>query len=209
MLDAKARGKEPTCQLPLKRRCPERAHLTELHASARPAAPRARADIVATAANLGGIGLGPLVSGLLAQYAGDALQIPYLVSEALMLLGVAALAAAPETAPRPAVRPVYRPQRVSVPHAYRSLYFAAGAAFKGCVSTVITIAPAGARAQVLAGLFLAGYVGLAIPVVGLGVAVQLLSARTALVGFAAVLIAVVAVVAPRLVRPAPRFHDRG
>ena len=277
------------------------AHLTELHASARPAASRARADIVATAANLGGLGLGPLVSGLLAQYAADALQVPYLVAEALMLLGVATLAAAPETAPRPAVRPAYRPQRVSVPHAHRSLYFAAGiagaaefavfglftslapgfiagtlgdrshalagfatfvvfgmaalaqigasraplrrqlgiglgvlvaglvlvtaavwlaslplllaggaiagagagAAFKGCVSTVITIAPAGARGEALAGLFLAGYVGLAIPVMGLGVAVQLLSARTALVGFAAVLIGVVALVSRRLVRPVP------
>ncbi|MEK8172663.1 hypothetical protein NKH77_36505 [Streptomyces sp. M19] len=44
------------------------AHLTELHATARPEADRARAGYVATAANLGGLAAGPLVSGLLAQY---------------------------------------------------------------------------------------------------------------------------------------------
>jgi len=52
------------------------AYLSELHAAARPGAGRSRSEIVATAANLGGIGLGPLLSGLLAQYFGHALVLP-------------------------------------------------------------------------------------------------------------------------------------
>ena len=71
----------------------------------------------------------------------------------------------------------------------------AGAAFKGSVSTVIAVAPPGARGEALAGLFLAAYASLAVPVVGLGLATQLLSPRDAVLGFAAVLVAVVAVVA--------------
>ena len=45
------------------------AYLMELHLAGRPAAGRRRADLVATAANIGGIGLGPLIAGLLAEYA--------------------------------------------------------------------------------------------------------------------------------------------
>jgi hypothetical protein len=40
-----------------------------------------------------------------------------------------------------------------------------GAVFKGSVSTVISIAPPPARGEALAGLFLAAYTGLAVPVV--------------------------------------------
>ncbi len=43
-----------------------------------------------------------------------------------------------------------------------------GALFKGSVSTVLAIAPPGARGETLAGLFLAAYFGLAVPVVALG-----------------------------------------
>ena len=59
------------------------AYLSELDASGRGGLPRRRAEIIATAANLGGIGLGPLVAGFLAQYAADPLVVPYLVVEAL------------------------------------------------------------------------------------------------------------------------------
>ena len=72
----------------------------------------------------------------------------------------------------------------------------AGAAFKGSVSTVLSIAPPAARGETLAGLFLGAYIGLAVPVVGLGVATQLLSPQAAVLGFAAVLAAVV--LGPRL-----------
>ncbi len=270
------------------------AHLAELHLAARPGASRTRADLVATAANLGGIGLGPLVAGLLAQYAGDPLHVPYLVFQALMLIGAIAVTLVPETVEVARVK--YRPQRVSVPRAARGRFFAAGAAalaqfavfglftslapaflanvlhqhshalagavsfavfaagaisqillaraglrrqlglglgllvagivvftagvqvpslalflvggvlagggagaaFKGSVSIVLSLAPPEGRGEALAGLFLAAYVGLAIPVVALGLATQLVSLRVALAGFAVLLLAILAVVGRRL-----------
>jgi MFS family permease len=271
------------------------AHLTELHRAGRAGG---SADAVATAANLGGIGLGPLLAGLLAQYAPDPLHLPYWVAEGLLVVGLLILALVPETVTRPEPRPAYRPQRVSVPAASRPAFFAAGAAggvvfavfglfnslapsflagplhqhshalagiaafivfgaaavsqivlarapqgrllrlgivllvagivavtvaiwvtslpllliggvlagagggatFKGAVSTVIAIAPPQARGESLAGFFLAAYLGLAAPVVGLGVATQYLSAEVALLIFAAVLLAALAAVSRRLLR---------
>jgi MFS family permease len=282
------------------------AHLTELHRAGRVGAGRAGgpggglADTVSTAANLGGIGLGPLLAGLLAQYAPDPLHLPYWVAEGLLVVGLLMLAMVPETVTRPEPRPAYRPQRVSVPAAARPAFFAAGAAggvvfavfglfnslapsflagplhqhshalagvaafivfgaaavsqialaraaqgwllrlgiallvagivavtvavwvtslpllliggvlagagggatFKGAVSTVIAIAPPQARGESLAGFFLAAYLGLAVPVVGLGVATQYLSAGVALLIFAAVLLAALAGVARRLLSAA-------
>jgi len=272
------------------------AYLSELHAAARPGRPPGRAEITATAANLGGLGLGAFLAGLLAEFAAAPLVLPYLVGEGLMAAGAVALIAAPETVTPPRPRPRYRPQRVSVPAGYRSLFYAAGlaaaaefalfglftslapgflasalhepshalaglatfvvfgaaaaaqaglgrlavsrlaglglgalaaglvlvtaavwlpslpllliggalagggagAAFKASISTVISIAPPRARGEALAGLFLAAYVGLTVPVLGLGIATQLVSARSAVLGFAAVLLAVVGVVARRL-----------
>ena len=104
------------------------AFLSELDAAGRGGMSRRRAEIIATAANLGGIGFGPLVSGFLAQYAGAPLVVPYLVFEALMLAGVLALAFVPETVVRPATRSRYRPQRVSVPAEHRPAFYAASAA---------------------------------------------------------------------------------
>jgi MFS family permease len=76
----------------------------------------------------------------------------------------------------------------------------AGAAFKGSISTVIAIAPPGRRGETLAGLFLAAYFGIAVPVLGLGVATQFVSAQIAVLGFAVVLVAVAAMASRR---PAP------
>ncbi|NJP94814.1 MFS transporter [Nonomuraea sp. FMUSA5-5] len=56
------------------------------------------------------------------------------------------------------------------------------------------------RAGVLATLFLAAYVGMSIPVIGLGVATQHIGARIALTGFAALAAGVLACVAPGLLR---------
>jgi MFS family permease len=74
----------------------------------------------------------------------------------------------------------------------------AGAAFKTSITTVLSIAPAGARGETLAGVFLAAYLGLTIPVVGLGIATELVTAQVAVLGFAVVLIAAVAAVIRRL-----------
>ncbi len=279
------------------------AHLTELHrAAGSSSAPRGsggRANVVSTAANLGGIGLGPLLAGLLAQYAPDPLHLSYYVVEGLMLAGLLGLALVPETVTRPDPRPAYRPQRVSVPPASRQAFWAAGATaavmfsvfglftslapsflagtlhershalagvtafavfgaaavsqillarvslrrllglgiallvaglaavtvavwlpslalllaggvvagagagatFKGTVATVIGIAPEQSRGEALAGLFLAAYLGLAVPVIGLGIATQYLSAPDALLIFVAALLAALAAVSRRLFRP--------
>jgi MFS family permease len=278
------------------------AYLSELHAAARPGEPGRRAEVVATAANLGGLGLGALLAGLLAQYAGHALQLPFLVSEALMLGGALALATTPETVARTRPGPRYHPQRVSLPAADRSAFFAAalatvaafalfgmftslapgfiaetlgdgshalaglatfvvfgaaalaqiavsraatrrqlrvglttlilglvlvtiavwlpsltlfllggalagagaGAAFKGSISTVIAIAPPAGRGETLAGLFLAAYFGIAVPVLGLGVATQIVSSQIAVLGFAAVLVAVAVVAGSKAAAPGTR-----
>ena len=73
----------------------------------------------------------------------------------------------------------------------------AGATFKASITTALSIAPDGARGETLAGLFVAAYLGLTVPVVGLGIATQLVTTRAAILGFAAVLIAVVAAVGRR------------
>ena len=274
------------------------AYLSELQAAAQPGAGSTRSEIVATAANLGGIGLGPLLAGLLAQYAGHALVLPYLVAEALMLAGALALAAAPETANvlHGESRPAYRPQRVSVPEAHRPRFLAAavaggavfalfglftsvapsllagllhngshavagavafavfgaaalaqvvfgrlprhaqvglgiaavlaglalvtasvwlpsfwlllaggivagagaGTAFRGLVASVIAITPAAARGEGLAGLFLGSYIGLAVPVVGLGVATLWVSMQVSVLGLAIALTAALTAVTRRL-----------
>src|SRR5439155_6803052 len=84
-----------------------------------------RAQLVATVANLGGLGLGGLISGALAQWAGDPLRVPFAVFVAALLLAWVALLAAPETRRSPSPRPRYRPQRVVVPARSRGLFFAA------------------------------------------------------------------------------------
>jgi len=73
-----------------------------------------------------------------------------------------------------------------------------GAAFRGMVATVISITPADKRGEGLAGLFLGAYIGLAIPVVGLGVATLWVSTQVAVLGFAVALAAVTLAVARRL-----------
>ena len=276
------------------------AYLGELHAAAAPQAGPGRAERAATAANLGGIGLGPLLAGLLAQYAPGPLVLPYLAGETLMLAGATGLMLVPETVRRPSPRPAYRPQRVRVPAGRRGLFVAAGlagaaefallglftsvtpgflagtlhdrshalagaaafavfgaaalaqlvagraglrlllggglaalaaglvaisaavwlpslalllvggvlagagagSAFKGGISVVNSIAPDGHRGEALAGLFLFAYVGLTVPVLGLGLVSQLLAAPAAVLGFAALLLAAVAAVSVPLLRRA-------
>lgn len=281
------------------------AHLGELHQNHRPAASARRAQLVAVAANLGGIGLGPLLAGLLAQFAPQPLLVPYLVVEALLVLALLALAATPETSAPQGERVTYRPQRIAVPRDLRGRFalaavtgfvafgvfglftslapgflsqtlgepsqalagavafsvFAAaalaqiatrglnigrtlgvgfpvltagltvlavgtwaanlpafiiggvltgagaGLVFKGALVTVVDVAPATSRAEVLAGFFVAGYAGLAVPVVALGIIGQLVSGRIEMVGFAAVSILLLAPTVARLAVTATRNKD--
>jgi MFS family permease len=246
-----------------------------------------RAQVVATGANLGGLGLGGLISGALAQWAGHALLVPFVVFTAALGLAWVALLAAPETRGRRTRRPRYRPQRVSVPAASRGRFFAAalgagitfavfglltslapsflagtlhqpshalagavsfavfataalaqtltasrvpqqllaaaipallaglglltiavwlpspsfgvflagdivvgggsGLMFKGAIATVAEVSSPEHRAEALAGLFLACYLGLAGPVIGLGALTQIASTRVSLLVFAGLL----------------------
>ncbi|WP_232050300.1 MFS transporter [Actinoplanes sp. OR16] len=100
------------------------AHLAELHAAHRPGASRQRFEVVSTAANSGGLGLGTLVAGLLAQFVYAPLRTPYLVFAGLLALSIVAVAFTPETVTRTPF--TYRPQRIGA-HGDRTVYFAAAA----------------------------------------------------------------------------------
>jgi MFS family permease len=63
----------------------------------------------------------------------------------------------------------------------------AGLMFKGAIETVSEIALPERRAEAVAGFFLAAYVGLAGPVIGLGVLTQVASTRVSLLVFAGLL----------------------
>jgi MFS family permease len=124
------------------------AYLAELHAVGRPQATARRAQLTASAVNVGGIGLGALVAGALAQWVAHPLTVPYLVFLAALLLGATGVALSPETREGPKPRPRYRPQRISVPPAERSRFFAAA------VSAFMAFATLGLFTG-LVGLFLA------------------------------------------------------
>jgi MFS family permease len=270
---------------------------------------RRRAQIVSTGANLGGLGLGGLISGALAEWAGHALLLPFVVFTAALLLAAGAILAAPETRGRASPRPRYRPQRVSVPERSRGRFFAAaigaaitfavfglltslapsflagslhepshalagavafavfamsaisqtltgsratqhvlaaaiplllagiglltiavwlpspsfgvflagdivvgiggGLMFKGAIATVSEIAADEHRAEALAGVFLAAYLGLAIPVIGLGVLTQFASTRVSMLVFGALLGLGVLAATPALLGVATRRDADG
>lgn len=90
---------------------------------------RGRAPAVATVANIGGLGLGPLLAGVLVQCAPRPLQLAFAVHIVLVLLAVAAILAAEETSQRQGSIGF---QRLSVPPETRSVFIvAATAAFAG------------------------------------------------------------------------------
>lgn len=278
------------------------AWLTELDA-ARPAHSQRRAQIIAAAANLGGLGLGGLVAGLLAQWAGHALTLPFLVLGGLLVMALLAIGFAPETRTPSSPRPRYRPQRISVPPGSRTRFLAAatgaaitfaifglitslapsfladtlhqpshalagavsfamfaaaavaqtltgarppqqllaraipallsgvalltlavwlpapsfglflagdlvagagaGLMFKGAIGSVSEISLPEHRAEALAGLYLAAYLGLSGPVIGLGALTQIASARVSLLVFSGLLALGIFAAAPAL------LGDRG
>jgi MFS family permease len=270
------------------------AYLAELHARRRPEASGTRAQLTATTVNMGGLGVGALVAGLLAQWSGHPLTVPFLVFLIASTLAVAAVAISPETREAVKPRPRYRPQRLTVPAEARGEFYAAalstfivfsamglftglsglfllvvlhhpshalagatvfalfsaaviaqlatmawsfrralgagmalmllglagtvtavwlpnpslalfviggavtgaggGAIFKGAVETVVRISPPESRAEALAGVYLAGFVGLSLPIVGAGVSLaDGVSPRVTILAFAiAVAIGIVA-----------------
>jgi MFS family permease len=123
------------------------AYLAELHAVGRPQAAAGKAQLTASAANVGGLAAGALVVGVLAQWVAHPLTVPYLVLLTALVLAAIGIAFAPETRDARKPRPRYRPQHLSVPHEERSRFFAAA------LSTFIAFAANGFFAA-LAGLFL-------------------------------------------------------
>jgi MFS family permease len=92
---------------------------------------RGRATLVATAANIGGLACGPLLAGLLSQFADSPLRLTFFVDLVLLAPAAALVWAMPETVRHQgAVR--LRPQRLHVPPEVRGVFVrAALAAFAG------------------------------------------------------------------------------
>ena len=274
--------------------------LAELDAARRPTPSQRRAQIIAAAANLGGLGLGGLIAGVLAQWAGHALTLPFVVLGGVMVLALLAISFVPETHRPSSPRPHYRPQRVSVPPGSRARFFAAavgaaitfaifglitslapsflsgtlqqpsralagavsfamfavaavaqtltgarppqqllaraipalltgvglltlavwlptpsfglflvgdlvagaggGLMFKGAIGTVSEVSLPERRAEALAGLYLAAYLGLAGPVIGLGALTQIASTRVSLLVFSGLLALGIFAASPALLR---------
>ncbi|MFE1291338.1 MFS transporter [Streptomyces sp. NPDC058751] len=82
----------------------------------------ARATFVATAANMGGLGCGPLLAGLLAQYAPWPLYLPFAVHLALVALSAAVLPRLPETVRERRPLSTVRPQRPGLPPQVRPVF---------------------------------------------------------------------------------------
>jgi MFS family permease len=108
------------------------AHLSELRAVARPEEGPRLAGTVSTVVNTGGLALGPLIAGALAQFLPQPLLLPYVVFLVILALAAVAVALVPETVERAEEPPAYRPQRISLPADARSTFSAAAiAAFAG------------------------------------------------------------------------------
>lgn len=83
---------------------------------------RGRAGLAATAANMGGLGLGPLVSGILAEYAPSPLGLPFVVHLGLLTVAALVVCLLPETVRRCDPRPSLRPQGMKVPPEVRGVF---------------------------------------------------------------------------------------
>ncbi|MET9901136.1 MFS transporter [Streptomyces sp. NPDC006446] len=82
----------------------------------------ARATFVATAANMGGLGCGPLLAGLLAQYAPWPLYLPFVVHLVLVACSAAVLLRLPETVGERRPLSTVRPQRPGLPPEVRPVF---------------------------------------------------------------------------------------
>jgi len=272
--------------------------------------PSRRSGIVATIANIGGLAVGPLIAGALAQYAPHGLTLPYVLLLAALVVATAVVVLSPEGRQPVHPRPGYRPQRLRAPAHARGQFLAAttaaflvfavgglfaglagtflagplhhpsaaltgfaiflnfgagvlvqttttrwpaqrliaaglvptivglivlvasawtspaslalfliggavmglggGAMIRGSVSVVISATGAADRAGALVTYFTAGYVGVSLPVVGLGLALQQLSPRVTLLIFAALVGAGFLAAAPVLAGAKTRlFTGRG
>ena len=101
---------------------------------------RARATLLAAVVNIGGLGLGPLLAGALAQIAPDPLRLPYIVHLGLLVPAVLAIALIPEPdrirLPAVAARRAGGASRLGVPRELRPLFIRAGQAAFAAFATL-------------------------------------------------------------------------
>lgn len=103
---------------------------------------RTRAPAVATIANMGGLSSGPILAGLLVQYAPEPLRLPFVVHIVLTVLAAITMLVVPETSPRSGK---CRLQRLSVPPPVQPTFIIAGlATFAGfaVIGLFAAVAPA-------------------------------------------------------------------
>lgn len=113
----------------------------------------ARATVLATVTQVVGLGLGPLVGGLLAEYAPAPLRLPYLVDLGLLALAAVGVWAMPEPVHPLAARPRLRLAVPRVPAPIRGLFLrAATAGFAGFAVLGLFTAVAPSFLRVLLGL---------------------------------------------------------
>lgn len=93
----------------------------------------ARAGLAATAANMGGLGCGPLLAGVLAEYAPWPLRLPFIAHLTLIALAAALTWFLPETVAGARLRGLRpRPRGIAVPAAMRGVFVTSAlAAFAG------------------------------------------------------------------------------
>lgn len=96
--------------------------VTAAMAELEPTGNRRRAAMVAAVAAVAGVGAGPLLGALLAQYGPAPRVLPYLAEVALLVPAGVAIAAMPETG----VRSRWRPRRPQVPAPIRGAFLSSG-----------------------------------------------------------------------------------
>jgi MFS family permease len=97
--------------------------LTAALSSLEPQGRRHRAALVSTAASMGGLGLGPLLAGLIAQYGPAPRVLPFIMEIVLLAPAMAVVA----TLPAPRSRTPWQPRRPQIPAHMRTVFAASAA----------------------------------------------------------------------------------
>jgi predicted MFS family arabinose efflux permease len=97
--------------------------LTAALSALEPRGRRHRAALVSTAASMGGLGLGPLLAGLIAQYGPAPQALPFIMEIVLLAPAMAVVA----TLPQPRSRTRWQPRRPQIPAHMRTVFAASAA----------------------------------------------------------------------------------
>ena len=119
-------------------------YLIELRLRADPGGSMVRARTIGTSISVGGLGVGPLIAGCLAQWASWPLRLPYVVILALGAVSLVSLGFVPETGTptrhATALQPARRRPRLPVPAAAATLAaFAASGLFAGLAGLILSV----------------------------------------------------------------------